>query len=94
MTKRLSRALGIATAFVIVVALLKTTPVPVRGQAQRIPAGAAAEGNPLLVTPWGEPDLQGVWNHIYATTLQRPTEYAERNGTGDERRRPDKIILA
>jgi hypothetical protein len=37
-------------------------------------------------TPWGEPDLQGVWplNHLIATPLQRPERYGERRFLTDE----------
>jgi hypothetical protein len=29
-----------------------------------------------LKTPWGEPDLQGIWTDEYDTPLQRPAKYA------------------
>jgi hypothetical protein len=29
-----------------------------------------------LQTPWGEPDLQGIWTDEFDTPLQRPAEYA------------------
>ena len=29
-----------------------------------------------LKTPWGEPDLQGIWTDEFDTPLQRPAEYA------------------
>jgi hypothetical protein len=35
------------------------------------PAASAA-----LQTPWGEPDLQGIWTAEYDTPLQRPAKYA------------------
>ena len=28
-----------------------------------------------LATPWGEPDLQGIWTDEHDTPLQRPTKY-------------------
>jgi len=31
-----------------------------------------------LTTPWGEPDLQGIWTDEHDTPLQRPTKYAGR----------------
>jgi hypothetical protein len=40
-----------------------------RTQAQA-PAGSA------LKTPWGEPDLQGIWTDETDTPLQRPAKYA------------------
>jgi hypothetical protein len=37
-------------------------------------------------TPWGEPDLQGMWplNHLIATPFQRPEKYGERRLMSDE----------
>ena len=37
-------------------------------------------------TPWGEPDLQGVWGgrHLTVTPLERPKEYAGREFLTDE----------
>jgi len=32
----------------------------------------------VLLTPWGEPDLQGIWTDEHQTPLQRPTAYAGR----------------
>ena len=32
----------------------------------------------VTLTPWGEPDLQGVWTDPYATSLQRPPSLGER----------------
>src|SRR5579859_2772960 len=31
---------------------------------------------PALQTPWGEPDLQGIWTDETDTPLQRPPKYA------------------
>src|SRR5882672_792484 len=31
---------------------------------------------PALTTPWGEPDLQGIWMDETDTPLQRPAKYA------------------
>jgi hypothetical protein len=31
-----------------------------------------------LRTPWGEPDLQGIWNSMVITPLERPAKYADR----------------
>ena len=32
---------------------------------------------PALKTPWGEPDLQGIWTEETDTPLQRPAKYAD-----------------
>src|ERR1700680_2059050 len=46
-------------------------------------AGAAIAGlatqtlaQAALRTPWGEPDLQGIWTEEFDTPLQRPARYA------------------
>jgi lysophospholipase L1-like esterase len=40
------------------------------------PAGATASAAASLRTPWGEPDLQGIWSGQTATPLQRPERWA------------------
>ena len=53
-----------------------------------LPAAAqdAAPGGPpeALRTPWGDPDLQGLWNHGTITPLERPPEHAGREWLTDE----------
>ena len=44
--------------------------------ATRASAQAPALSNPALKTPWGEPDLQGIWTEEFDTPLQRPAQYA------------------
>src|SRR5215468_11583558 len=42
-------------------------------------------------TPWGEPDLQGIWTTEYDTPLQRPAKYGTREFfTPEERQRIDQ----
>ena len=38
----------------------------------------------VMRTAWGDPDLQGVWNHGTITPLERPVEYAGRERLTDE----------
>jgi hypothetical protein len=40
------------------------------------PAVTASPLVPVLKTPWGEPDLQGIWTDENDTPLQRPAKYA------------------
>jgi hypothetical protein len=35
-------------------------------------------------TPWGEPDLQGIWDHKITTPLERPAKLADREFLTDE----------
>ena len=39
-------------------------------------AQAPAASGMALKTPWGEPDLQGIWTDEFDTPLQRPARYA------------------
>src|SRR6266481_9145813 len=39
-------------------------------------APSATAPAPVLKTPWGEPDLQGIWTDETDTPLQRPAKYA------------------
>ena len=71
-----------AVAMVIVV--LKLTPVPVAGQAPTPSASLGVPADPPLKTPWGEPDLQGLWTHDSEIPLQRPAAFADREFFTDE----------
>jgi hypothetical protein len=39
---------------------------------------ANAEKGPAPLTPWGEPDLQGIWSRDADIPLQRPTRYRDK----------------
>ena len=74
MTRRLLQLLGV-TATVGLAALAMRT---VAGQAPATPAletAAVAKTGPALTTPWGEPDLQGIWTRDADIPLQRPAKY-------------------
>ncbi len=43
----------------------------------------AAAGQELR-TPWGDPDLQGIWSNPYVTPLERPEEYGTREFLTEE----------
>ena len=45
---------------------------------------ATDERSAAARTPWGDPDLQGLWNHGTITPLERPAEYAGRARLTDE----------
>jgi hypothetical protein len=45
-------------------------------------APASADGR----TPWGDPDLQGIWTDPYQTPLQRPPQFANKEFFTDEER--------
>jgi len=45
---------------------------------------ARANEQPVRHTPWGEPDLQGVWNDATSTPLQRPGDIRSKDVLTDE----------
>jgi hypothetical protein len=60
------------------------------------PASAQTPGSvapaEVLKTPWGEPDLQGIWTDETATPLQRPTKYADKESFSEaERTELDRV---
>ena len=65
------RALGLAFSVLVIVA---------GGHPQTPAAQSPTPDERIAVppTPWGDPDLQGLWNHGTNTPLQRPAEYAGR----------------
>lgn len=50
----------------------------------RLAAQDATSDGSQLRTPWGEPDLQGVWRNETATPLQRPADLGDRTALTDE----------
>ena len=72
MTIRRFAAAGAAATIMAAVGLLGPSQVGLSGQT----AGGQADAS--MRTPWGEPDLQGVWTDPYATNLQRPSGLGER----------------
>ena len=83
MSRRILEALGVAVVLVAVVLLLRVARAPVDAQTQ--PATAANVG-PAPTTPWGEPDLQGIWTRDSDEPLQRPAKYANKETLTDEER--------
>ena len=49
-----------------------------------LPLGAAAQSGDAPRTPWGKPDLQGVWDFATMTPLERPAQYAGKTTLTEE----------
>jgi len=92
MTRRLLISLGVLGVAAAVVSLMA---VPVAGQAQKpaapaagaraaTPAKPAARAATPLRTPWGDPDLQGIWNFATSTPLERPAAVGEKAVLSDQ----------
>jgi len=59
-------------AAIVAAAFITAASVCARRTLAQTPQTSAA----ALKTPWGEPDLQGIWTDEFDTPLQRPAEYA------------------
>ena len=79
MSGRLLASTGVLATVSAVVSLV-LVPVPVAGQAQT----AAADTWTPPGTPWGDPDLQGIWDFWTLTPLERPSELAGQEVWTDE----------
>src|SRR5258707_11437851 len=78
----------VAIAAAAVGAAISVSVIPSSAQAP-----AASGGAPK--TPWGEPDLQGIWTDEFDTPLQRPAQYANQEFfTEAQRAELDKARLA
>src|SRR5580693_2482552 len=54
-----------------------TVSVSITGTLAQAPVASVTAPVPALKTPWGEPDLQGIWTDEFDTPLQRPAKYAQ-----------------
>jgi len=84
MSRRLRISLGVLAIVVVVVSVLAA-----RGQIRWLPSAlrgdtTAAEGWTPPTTPWGDPDLQGIYNYGTSTPLQRPQSVGEKPVLSDE----------
>jgi hypothetical protein len=79
MIKRILALGGISIGITAVVCSAPQTAV-----AQQSTGSKPAWTHPM--TPWGEPDLQGMWplNHLIGTPFQRPVQFGERRFMTDE----------
>jgi len=74
MRRRVLQVVGVSAVMLAVILLLKFA---VADQTSR---------TTVLKTPWGEPNLQGIWTDEYQTPLQRPAKYAGKEFFTDEER--------
>jgi hypothetical protein len=77
--------IGAAAVIVFTVVFFKAAQVTVAQQSPTASARPPASA-PALKTPWGEPDLQGIWTDEFDTPLQRPAEYANQEFFTDAQR--------
>ena len=72
------RNLAAGGALAVVISVVSLTSGPAAGQALTAAKTVAAR------TPWGEPDLRGVWRNETETPLERPKELAGREFFAEE----------
>jgi hypothetical protein len=64
------------TAAMVATAVGAVISMSVTGTSAQAPA-ASGTAAAAAKTPWGEPDLQGIWTDEFDTPLQRPAKYAD-----------------
>src|SRR5215470_11269266 len=62
---------------VVIAAAGAVIAAPVTQTAAQTPPPSGGAPAPTLNTPWGEPDLQGIWTDETDTLLQRAAKYAD-----------------
>jgi hypothetical protein len=87
MRNRLLGVFAVAAVVIATAGLLRTVRMPAEDRT----AIAVASPGPAPRTPWGEPDLQGIWTDPYQTPLERPAQFAAKDAFTDfERAALDK----
>src|SRR5690606_38764263 len=78
------RNLGFLVAAAVMTAVLVTA-VPAAAQtlASAPPSSGSVPSSPA-VTPWGDPDLNGIWTSQTITPLERPRELADKEFLTEE----------
>jgi hypothetical protein len=85
---RLFTFIGATAAIVGITVFVRPAPVAFAGQAPTASANKSPARTPTraLRTPWGDPDLQGIWTNEFDIPLQRPARYGNREFLTDEER--------
>jgi hypothetical protein len=68
---------GTMVTVAIAAAVTAATSGAISAPLTRTSAQAPAVSGTAQKTPWGEPDLQGIWTDEFDTPLQRPAKYAD-----------------
>ena len=84
------RHVALAGALGSVAVLLTAASITVAGQPATSSGGASAAPR----TPWGTPDLQGIWDQTTVTPFERPSQFAGREFLTDEERAAAEEQLA
>jgi hypothetical protein len=82
MRERFSSSTNIA----LIAAVVAVISASIGGTSAQAPSGSTTAPASALKTPWGEPDLQGIWTDETDTPLQRPARYANQEFFTPEQR--------
>jgi hypothetical protein len=77
------RFAGLAVGIPVIAVALALPVTPTVAQAPAVPVAASAQA---LKTPWGEPNLQGIWTDESDTPLQRSPKFANQEFFTDAQR--------
>src|SRR5262245_52889211 len=75
MTKEIIMRDGFSVSMWTVAIAATTVGAAILVSATYISAQAPTSSGTVLKTPWGEPDLQGIWTDEFDTPFQRPARY-------------------
>ena len=79
MTDPTSIGARVSTALALAFVIAGAASAPLAGQSQNASASkATAASFKAPRTPWGDPDLQGIWNFGTITPLERPAQFKDR----------------
>src|ERR1700674_4345697 len=85
MRQRLLQVVEVATTVAVISLATRTIAGQTPSTTGKAPTATAKTG-PAPKTPWGEPDLQGIWTKDADIPLQRPAKWAGREFFTDEER--------
>lgn len=90
---RPSRTEGAVAAVLLALSGCRALPPPSSAPAASAPADQRASSDTFR-TPWGDPDLQGIWTDEFQTPLQRPAGFAGKEFfTDEDRAKLDELRL-
>src|SRR2546422_3201255 len=64
---------------VVILAVVAASAAIARGQAAVATANGPKAAGPKLRTPWGHPDLQGVWTNHHGGPPERPSNLSDKS---------------
>jgi len=79
MSRRFVTSLGVlAVVSLLAVPVVGQAPAPAAKTPTASKARTTGAAKATLRTPWGDPDLQGIWNDATSTPMQRPAKLGEK----------------